>query len=110
MTLPKLRTSFLQVEKYLSNDSIKPQQLEHELKRFIPRIKKLSNEIDDLEKQVPKSIQKSLDNMKKQIDFFSKDENITNEKDLIQSEIYKMKGKMDLKALGSFDCIWKNQS
>ena len=97
MTLPKLRKLTAQVEQFLSGDTITPRQLSHEIKRISPRIKTLNNEIDDILKSIPKNINAIFEDIKTQAEVISKDVSQQTEKDMILAEIYKMKGKMQLK-------------
>lgn len=97
MTLPKLRKLTAQVEQFLSGDTITPRQLSHEIKRISPRIKTLKNEIDDILKSIPKNINAIFEDIKTQAEVISKDVSQQTEKDMILAEIYKMKGKMQLK-------------
>ena len=96
-SLPKLKSNFTHVEKFLLSENITPQQLSHEIQRLFPRIKKLKFEIEDLGNEIPQNASSLFDDMKKDIEILSKANSPTNEQEMILRDFSKMKARILLK-------------
>ncbi|EAY09439.1 hypothetical protein TVAG_125990 [Trichomonas vaginalis G3] len=96
ITLPKLRPSISQVETLLSQPSPKPRQIENELNRISPKIIELTNLIDKLFSQIPSNISDEFEEMKTQIELAKKRGKYTDEREYIDSERLRTKGKFEI--------------
>lgn len=96
ITLPKLRPSITQVESLLSQPSPNPKQVEMELKRIGPKINELTILVDKLFSQIPSNINDEFADMKNQIALAKKRGKYENEKEYIDDEAYKKKGKFNI--------------